>query len=354
MVDDTFGSLIIEPEDFSTELPSVDISDLVSGAEDKGEGSGGGKETTLQESTQQNSVDLKLLNSFSKQLKEKGFIDLAEDEELKSPEDLLAKFDAKYQSEITNRFEEYKESAFSNQDKLYLKLREEGFTEDLAKEQADKINYYNELSDESLKDESTLEKIYGDYLRETTDFSEEEIAEDIATQKDLGKLESKVKGNLPKLLSVYNENLKTIKEEINKDKEAQLASVREFGNNLKNSVKSLQALGDLTIPAALRAKVEESISTPVRKDKFGNPISKVQDIRLKNPVAFETMLHTYAAAGLFDMDESGNPKPKFDLFKNIAMTKSTKELSDIFSKERNLGNAPREENNEFINKLKLD
>tara|TARA_R110000868_G_scaffold363462_2_gene625749 strand:- start:6002 stop:7066 length:1065 start_codon:yes stop_codon:yes gene_type:complete len=343
------GTLILEPEDFGL-LEGSRITDLVAPVE--------GNETAPVTNTLNalNKTSLEInkeaLKVFANQLKEKGLLTYEEGESLEDPDLLLEKFETALNSKSLEKFEDFKRTAFSEKDQVYLNLRKEGFAEDLAKDYSEKLNFYNNISEESLEDERILERIHIDYLQATTEFSDEEIAEELATLKDLDKLSGKVRANLPKLISRYGEELTEIKEEIRTDKESQLKVVNQFATSLKDNVSKLQTIGELQISKQLRDKVIESISIPVGKDKFGNPISKVQATKAKNPVAFETMIHAYVAAGLFDIDDKGNPNPKFDLFKNISKSSAVKELSDVFKKERTDVGTTTLDNNSFINQLR--
>lgn len=349
------GTLILEPDDFGG-LNSPDIPGLIAPVEgdqrDPNSISNQGDNFKFTIPQVKSEINKEALKVFASQLAEKGLITMEENESLEDPESLIEKYESSINAKTLEKFEEFKKSTFSEKDQVYLNLREEGFAEDLAKNYSEKLNFYNNVSDEALENEATLEKIHTDYLKATTEFSDEEIAEEISTLIDLDKLAGKVKNNLPKLISRYGEELKEIKEEIKTDKDNQLKVVNQFASSLKETVGKLESLGELKISKQLRDKVIESISVPVGKDKFGNPISKVQSIRSKNPVAFETMIHAYAAAGLFDMDDKGNPSPKFDLFKNIATSTTVKSLTDTFKKERTNVGTPEVQSTQFINQLK--
>lgn len=345
------GTLIMEPEDFGG-IQSPDFFGKVTPMEDGAESIITSSPTGDPTPINKPEINQEALKVFTSQLVEKGLLTLDENEVIEDPDSLLKKFENTLNTKSLEKFEDFKKTAFTEKDQVYLNLRQEGFAEDLAKDYSEKLNFYNNINEEVLEDENVLERIHTDYLKATTEFSDEEIAEEIATLKDLDKLSGKVKNNLPKLINKYGEELKEIKQEIQEDKNNKLKEINTFVTSLKENVSKLESIGELKVSKQLRDKVIESISIPVGKDKFGNPISKVQAIKAKNPVAFETMIHAYVAAGLFDIDDKGNPSPKFDLFKNIATSTSTKELSDIFRKERTDVGTNEFKNSEFLNQLK--
>lgn len=285
---------------------------------------------------QEKNIQSGAFQAFANDLAKKGLITLEEGEEIKSADDLAAKWSEALNSSLNNTKDEFLDKSLTDKDKVYLGLRNEGLNEDTAKFFSEKISFYNNLNEDNIKSDDVATQVMTDYYKSSTKFDDNEIANQIKILSDLGTLHDKAAEVQPKLVEAYQNGLTNVKEEIKKQTEAEKKASTEFVDNLTKTAESVEKLGDLPISPTLRQSILDTITKPAGRDKFGNPISTIQEARQKNPVAWELMLRTYHAAGLFNVDKDGNPAPKFDLFKKEAMTKATNELEDFFKEERNV------------------
>lgn len=272
--------------------------------------------------------------AFANDLAKKGLIKLEEGEKIESAEDLAEKWNDALNSSLNNTKDEFLDKSLTDKDKVYLGLRKEGLNEDTSKFFSEKISFYNNLNEEALKDDAVATQVMTDYYKSSTKFDDKEIENQIKILSDLGTLSEKAAEVHPKLVEGYQEGLTKVKQDIAAQNEAQQKASTEFVDNLTKATESLEKLGDLPISPTLKQGILDTITKPVGRDKFGNPISSVQAARQKNPVAWEMMLRAYHAAGLFEVDKDGNPAPKFDLFKKQAKSEATSELNDFFQEER--------------------
>lgn len=203
-----------------------------------------------------------------------------------------------------------------------IKNYEEGVSlRDLIELQSNEVEL-DSISEEDLEDKDLQKNIVTQYLKSTTKFSDAKIEKEINKLDDLDELKETALDNLGEL----KELSKVQKEEvIAKAKQDKIDSDLKQKQNLENLKKDVTSTKEIIPGIILHEKDQvtlfKQMTTPVAFDKQGNPISKVQEIRMKDPIAFEKTLNYLVMKGVFEKD--------YSLFKTVEAAGKTKAITDF-------------------------
>lgn len=267
--------------------------------------------------------------AFASVLQKEGLLDIKEGQEIKSTADLTQAYRDTYNSRKENFIKSYQET-LKPEAKQYLGLVDNGVDPKEAQAVIETLSYLNGLTEEQLNSENIQEAIYAESLKQKG-HSDAAIKEYVSEAKDLEKLQSRATAAKVDLVSLYNNKNEELKRLAQEQKEKQEESRNSFNNNLKELISTSKSVGSLEISDELRTKLENAIYNPAGYDSLGQPKSKLNLQRDKNPAAFEMALHLYSELGLFDMDEKGSLTPNFDVFKNMIKTQATDELASFLT-----------------------
>lgn len=224
-------------------------------------------------------------------------------------------------SEIVEGVEDYKNS-LPEELKYIVDNYEEGVSlRDLIELQSNEVELYS-ITEEDLQDKELQKRVYAQYLKSTTKFSDSKIEKEINKLDDLDELGDESINALEELKELSREERERIVAESKQAKIAYEQQQREQFENLKKDVESTEEV----IPGVRLNQKEQSIlfrqmTTPVAYDRQGNPISKVQEIRAKDPVAFEKTLNYLVMKGVFEKD--------YSLFKAVEAKGKTKAVTEL-------------------------
>jgi len=196
---------------------------------------------------------------------------------------------------------------------------------------------------QSLQENLSLEETYGNIKvseLEESEENQEAIYSDSLYMKGLSEKKVKqliqVAKDNESLLTEATEGLKEIQKEITKERDdlRNTAKVEKEKRDKKNSetqekIKTAVSGTKEIIPGKELTKAEhdqliKDMTVPVRYADNGQggqiPISRVMELRAKDPIAFEMRLNYFISQGLFDKD------PKFDDLVKSAKTSASKEF----------------------------
>lgn len=229
---------------------------------------------------------------LSELLKEQGVVDVDFD----SPEGLYEAIS----SEIVNGIEGYKES-IPDVIKHLLDNYEDGVPlDELIGIKSEEIRI-NNISEDSLSEDKDLQKkLYKEYLKTTTKFSDSKIDKLINTAEDLEELEDNAKEALEGLKSLNAEKEQKLKLRVEAEKKAQEQQTRQLLNTLKETVDNTkEIIPGLKISDKEKQQLFKMVTTPaeVRGDMA---MSAAMLAREKDPIGFELKLNYFLSKGFFD------------------------------------------------------
>lgn len=162
----------------------------------------------------------------------------------------------------------------------------------ILKTSSDAIRYSN-INEESISDNEDLQKnIIRDFLRKTTQFSDEKIETQIQRLDEMSYLEDEAKSSLKDLVAFQSQEEAALREKaVNDAKLAQERQVEQITNLDKMLKETDEIIPDIKISEGLKQRVKENLTTAVAYDQYGNPINKVGNYISKDPMKFEVILN---------------------------------------------------------------
>ena len=234
------------------------------------------------------------------------------------------------QAMIRNGIEQFKNS-LTPEEKMLYEAKEKGLPVDEYALTKKSLQYYKGIDKDSLVDNEDLQTEIVRKALEIRGFSKEEIDEEIDGYKSLEKLEDKANKALELLPGYYEKKLTKIEDDAKARDEAAKDQIRQRVAKMKQLVDNVpEIVPGIKLTKPTRQKIMESMTKPVAKDEDGNLLNPVMVTRMKNPEAFEMMLHYYHTLGLFNMDEEGNMKPDFSKITNKVKTKAVDSMRSVF------------------------
>ena len=210
------------------------------------------------------------------------------------------------------------------QDKVYQQfvevLNSGGDLEAYAKIKASQSQFEG-ITAESLEDDEELQKTLLTEDMKERGFSNDDIVETIEelAEKE-GKLLSKAKPALTRLKKREKDREATFVKKTEDDKKEQddkrTATLKKVDETL-NGIKEI--IPGIPLAAREREVVRKLMTVPVEYQD-GIPVSRAQQLRAEDPVAWETLLNYYVAIGLFDKT------PSWEKVLKRATTDATKKI----------------------------
>lgn len=178
------------------------------------------------------------------------------------------------------------------------------------------------ITEEDLDNVDLQKNIYTHYLKATTKFTDAKIEKEIAKLEDLDELGDEVKNALEELKELTKADKQRLIEESKKAKEAEEKARVQAIKDLKDNIdKTEEIIQGVKLNQKEQAELYKQMTTPVGYTREGYPISKAQEIRAKDPVAFEKTLNYLIMKGVFSNDHS--------LFKAVEQKGKTKAISEF-------------------------
>jgi hypothetical protein len=224
--------------------------------------------------------------------------------------------------------------------KRFLEI-EDAFDEtDQAIMMAQRLEFFNSISEEDVKSDENLQKeIYYDLLT-SKNFSQEQAVEAVEDAMQVGKLADKALKAVPELKNQANAVVTQAKEYKAAKTQQQIAEQNKAFEALINNIDQRQSFIDgINLNKVSKEKIKQNILSPVYKDnKTGREYNSLMYKQTRNPVEFEMLINYYDTLGLFNLDKQGKFKPDISKLKQVAKTKAINELDKIIaSEDRNVG-----------------
>jgi len=224
--------------------------------------------------------------------------------------------------------------------KRFLEI-EDAFDEtDQAIMMAQRLEFFNSISEEDIKSDENLQKeIYYDLLL-SKNFTEKQAAEAVEDAVEVKKLEAKALEAIPELKNQANAVVTQAKEYKAAKTKQQIEEQNKAFESLINNIDQRQSFIDgIDLNKVSKEKIKQNILSPVYKDnKTGREYNSLMYKQTRNPVEFEMLINYYDTLGLFNLDKQGKFKPDISKLKQVAKTKAINELDKIIaSEDRNVG-----------------
>jgi len=224
--------------------------------------------------------------------------------------------------------------------KRFLEI-EDAFDEtDQAIMMAQRLEFFDQVDEESIKSDETLQKeIYFDLLK-SKNFTDEQAVEAIQDAIEVKNLESKALKAIPELKNQANAVVTQAKEYKAHRTKQQVEQQNKAFESLINNIDQRQSFVDgINLNKISKDKVKQNILNPVYKDKkTGTEYNSLMYKQTRNPVEFEMLINYYDTLGLFNLDKEGKFKPDISKLKQVAKTRAINDLDKIIaSEDRNVG-----------------
>jgi hypothetical protein len=242
--------------------------------------------------------------------------------------------DISMQQRITDGVEAYKES-ITDEDRALYEAKERGLPVDKYGKAKHELAKWSKVKSEDLKENEKLQIDVISKGFELRGFTKDEIAEEIENLKALEKLEIKAESILPLLPKKFKDEITNMEESATAEEASRKDNIRQGVARMKQFVDNTpEIIPGIKLTKPVRDKIMKSMTEPVGRDVDGNPVNPVVATKLRNPQAFETMVHYYHQLGLFNIDENGQMKPDFSKISKVAKVEATDGLRAMFeSKE---------------------
>lgn len=278
-----------EPEGIDQDELEKEFTKSKSSKKEKAEESEEEETADESETTEDGNSVYKVLSEL---LKEQGVVDVDFD----SPEGLYEAIS----SEIVNGIEGYKES-IPEVIKDLLDNYEDGVPlDELIDIKSEEIRV-NNISEDTLSEDKDLQKkLYKEYLKATTKFSDSKIDKLINTAEDLEELEDNAKEALEGLKTLNNEREQKLKLRVEAEKKAQEQQTRQLLTTLKETVENTkEIIPGLKISEKEKQQLFRMVTSPA--EVRGNvAMSAAMLAREKDPIGFELKLNYFLSKGFFD------------------------------------------------------
>lgn len=254
-----------------------------------------------------------------------------------SPESLLETLDEIYTQDAESLVENYITSKLTPLQQRFVNLIEEGVSEEEATSIVKGYKLIEGVTEDQVKeDQDIASKVYSNYLRETTKFSDSKIQREVERLKELGTLEDEAAEMLPELSKIYKdrelESLTSVKQ---KEQEAQKVLLKQI-EELNNYVDTTDEVAGLKLSKSLKDKWKKEFSLiDVETEQGKTKLQPIQAQRLHNPQEFDALMRLYNAIGLFKYDNrSKSYKPDFSALKSLGSNEATQKLKQIVESEQ--------------------
>ncbi len=236
---------------------------------------------------------------------------------------------------IDKKQDEWKNS-LSKSKKRFLEIEDAFDSDDNAVAMAQRLEFFDTITDEVLSDNIDLQKnIYHEFLI-TKGFSKSEADEEVEDADSLGKLEDKAIKALPQLKQQATSIVSQAREIKIKQQEQNKVEIAERFDKLFKSIETKESFIDgINLNKIAKDKLKENITKTVHTDASGRQYNSLMYKQNQNSTDFEMLINYYDSIGLFNMDKSGNFKPDISKLKNVAKTAAVNELDKVISQESN-------------------
>lgn len=255
-----------------------------------------------------------------------AFEDFNEEDFEDSPESFLDYLDTYAYKNAENLANEYIQKNLNPLQQKFIDLVESGISEEDA---GDLVKGYK-LSDNITEDTLTenpekAKKLFSEYLKYTTSFSEERIKKEVEKREDLGTLVDDALEILPE----FKEVLSNAEEQLKENLKARDLQQKEFqarqAKELQEYLESTEEIAGIKLTKKMKENWMKEYS--VIKTEDGRQLNPILATREVDPNKFDALLRLYHTIGLFKYDARKKDfVPDFSVLKSLGKTEAIKEL----------------------------
>lgn len=240
--------------------------------------------------------------------------------------------DLKY-LEANSTVEKYIRENLNYYQQKFVELVEEGVDEEDASEFIKGIKFLESIDEDKIEyDENIAKKVYTQYLKKTTKFTDERIKEELKDLNDLGILTDKAKKVLPELKKLQEEEEKAMLESVRKAQQEQYRNAQIQAQKLQEYLNSVEEIGGIKLNKKLREKWKSEYEFIKTED--GRAVRPIVLTREIAPEKFDALLSLYHAIGLFKFDKRKNDfVPDFSVLTNLGKADALKEIEKAIENE---------------------
>ena len=242
---------------------------------------------------------------------------------------------------VKDGVESYKES-ITDDDRALYEAKEKGVPVDKYGKAKHEFDKWSKVKTEDLKENEKLQIDVVSKGLELRGYTKEEISDQIADYKALEKLETQAEKVLPLLPKQFKKDITTMEEGAAADEQSRKDRIRQGVAKMKQLVDTTpEIIPGIKLTKPTRDKIVKSMTDPVANDAEGNPMNAVMATKVKNPQAFDMMIHYYHQLGLFNIDENGHMKPDFSKITKTAKNEAADSMRGVFeSTEKQVAGKP--------------
>jgi len=267
---------------------------------------------------------------FAKELAEMGALGEFEEGEIKSADDLKELVE-KTLEEKKKKFESSYGDKFSGAKKKFLEIESSFDDESVAINVAKDLAFYEDITDDKLKDEKVAEQVYTKYLK-ATGLTDDQITEMVDDAKLLDKLTDKAKSSVEPLKTMTNAFVK-------QQADAKKLAEEKFENSQKEIVQKITTMIDekdhfiegLALNKVTRDKIKSSMSETVHVGEDGRKFTEIAYKQNKNPEGFATLINYLNVLGVFKQDKNGDFTPDISKLMKVSKSKASSELDSLLN-----------------------
>lgn len=239
-----------------------------------------------------------------------------------TPESFLEYLDGYATKNAENLANSYINHNLTPLQQKFVSLVEEGLSEENAAEIVKGYKLSDNITEDILiEDPDKAKKLYAEYLRFTTAFSEDRIKKEIQEKEDAGTLIDKALDIIPEFKGLLAEQEEEYKKEVKHTIQQQQQFQQRLAEDLNNYLQSTEEIGGIKLNKTLKNKwVNEYGLVEVN----GKKINPVLATREADPNKFDALLRLYHAMGLFKYDAK-----KQDFVPDFSVIKTTSKNETI-------------------------
>lgn len=187
----------------------------------------------------------------------------------------------------------------------------------------------NAIKESDIEENENIAKdIFIAGLKATTKWNEARIQKEYEKALDLDEVVERSKEFLEDLKRINIEDEKNLIENLKEQERLEKENFQKTLKELKDSIYDNNSIiPGLKLTDKEKADLYAQMTKPVAIDKNGNAISKVEEVRAKNPIQFEKTLNYLLMKGAFD------EKPNFDFIIKSTKTQTLKNLEKLAQEE---------------------
>lgn len=255
-----------------------------------------------------------------------AFDDFNEEEFEDSPEAFLDYIDSYAYKNAEALATDYIHRNLSPLQQKFVDLVENGMSEDQAADIVKGYKLADNVTESTLsEDPEKAKKLYAEYLRYTTAFSEEKIQKEVNKREDLGTLVDDALEVLPEFQQVLSEaEQEYIQEQRQREMQNKQFQARQ-AKELENYLLSTEEIGGIKLTPKMKERwMKEYGVVKTEEGKTLNPILATRDM---DPNKFDALLRLYHTMGLFKYDRRKNDfVPDFSAIKSLGKNEAISEL----------------------------